>query len=286
MRSAILILFIFSFFVLSAKFDSTDYKSKKQFSVNENKLFFHWGYNRAWYSKSDIHFHGDGFDFTLINATGKDRQTPFKWVDYFAIQNLTIPQTNLKIGYFFKNKWALSFGVDHMKYVMQTSIYNEISGVINVGNTNDGVYAYQDKFLDGGFVLFEHTDGLNYINLEVDHYTTIKCWTILKKKLAIESNNGFGFGFLLPKTNTTMFRTKHRDDFNLAGYGFSGKSGIKLSLGEYFYLQSELKGGFINMPNIRISSNKSEGADQHFWFTQLNYLVGFSYQIYKKNETN
>ena len=96
MRSTILILFVFVLSGLSAQSDSTNYKSKQYYHLNKSKLFFHWGYNRAWYTKSDIHFHGEGFDFTLINATGKDRQTPFNWVDYFAIQNLTIPQTNLK----------------------------------------------------------------------------------------------------------------------------------------------------------------------------------------------
>jgi hypothetical protein len=76
-----------------------------------------------------------------------------------------------------------------------------------------------------------------------------------------------------------MFRTKHRDDFSLAGYGFNGKIGLKLSVGSYFYLQTELKGGFINMPNIRISNDKTEGARQYFWFTQFNYLVGFNFRI-------
>ncbi len=279
MRNPILIFFVFTSFGLFAQHDSTTYSYKRQYNTNKSKLFFHWGYNRGWYSKSDIHFHGEGFDFTLIDAVGKDRQTPFNWVDYFAIQNLTIPQTNLKIGYFFKDKWAVSFGVDHMKYVMQTSIYNEIEGFIDIGNINDGVYGNQDKFLDGGFVLFEHTDGLNYMNLEIDHYTKIMGWSILNKKLVIENNTGLGMGFLMPKTNTTMFRTKHRDDFNLAGYGFNGKTGLKLSVGSYFYFQTEIKGGFINMPNIRISYDKSEGANQYFWFTQFNYLIGFNYKI-------
>lgn len=286
MRSAILILFVFVLSGLSAQSDSTNYKSKKYYHLNKGKLFFHWGYNRAWYTKSDIHFYGEGFDFTLINATGKDRQTPFNWVDYFAIQNLTIPQTNLKIGYLFKDQWALSFGVDHMKYVMQTSIYNEINGFININNPNDGIYNNNHKFLDGGFVLFEHTDGLNYINLEIDRYTIIKRWNILKTNVIFENNTGFGVGFLLPKTNTTMFRTKHRDDFNLAGYGFNGKTGLKLSIGNYFYLQTEIKAGFINMPNIRISNNKTEGADQYFWFTQFNYLIGFSYNLFENKASD
>ena len=284
MKVLLILSFLSDPFYLLGQIDSTNLiepnrKTSTKAIANKGKLFFHWGYNRGWYTKSDIHFHGDGFDFTLFDAVGKDRQTPFNWFDYFAIQNLTIPQTNLKIGYFIEDKWAITFGVDHMKYVMQTARYNEIKGFIDIENPNDGIYNNEDKFLDGGFVLFEHTDGLNYMNIEIDRYTLLKSCTLLKGNLILENNTGLGIGFLMPKTNTTMFRTKHRDDFNLAGYGFNGKTGFKFSVGKFFYLQSEIKGGFINMPNIRISNNKNEGADQYFWFTQFNYLVGFSYKL-------
>lgn len=282
MKALLILYFSFSYFCTYSQTDSLKHaKSKTSILSNKKKIFIHWGYNRGWYSNSDIHFYGEGFDFTLIDAVAKDRQTPFNWTDYFAIKNLTIPQTNLKIGYFFKNKLALSFGVDHMKYVMQTARHNQIKGVIDIGDPNDGIYNNEEIFLDGGFVFFEHTDGLNYINLEIDRYTKIKYWNILKKMLVLENNLGIGAGLLLPKTHTTMFRTRHRDEFNLAGYGFNCKAGLKFSIGQYFYLQTEFKGGFIDMPNIRISNDQSEGADQYFWFTQNNYLVGFSYRLRK-----
>lgn len=283
MKGVIFLLFIIFSFTTVAQKDSTEVKNKKwefiNFKVrNQGKLYLHWGYNRGWYTKSDIHFKGEGFDFTLFNAVAKDRPTPFQWVDYFAIQNLTIPQTNLKAGYFISNKWSLSFGVDHMKYVMQTSRDIEIDGVVNVGSSHDGVYNNEQKYLNGGFVLFEHTDGLNYINLEGDYWTPLVNW---KGKIILQNNIGIGAGFLLPKSNVTMFRTKHRDDFNVAGYGINAKTGLNLRFWDHLFLQSELKGGFINMPNIRISEDKSEGAKQHFWFAQFNWLIGFNINLTK-----
>ncbi len=272
MRNTILILFVFASSGLSAHSDST--KCKRVSQVNKSRFFFHWGYNRGWYTKSDIHFKGNNYDFTLHNAVAKDRPTPFQWGDYLAIQNLTIPQTNLKMGYFISENLAVSFGVDHMKYVMQTYRYSRMSGTINNGGLHDGTFDNYNKFLDGGFVLLEHTDGLNYINLEVDRYTRLLNWRTLNTPFKLENNSGFGIGFLLPKTNATLFRSRHRDDFNIAGYGVNAKTGIKLSIGKYFYLQSEFKGGFINMPNIRISSDKSEGAKQNFLFSQFNWLLG------------
>ena len=47
------------------------------------------------------------------------------------------------------------------------------------------------------------------------------------------------------------------------------------------FIQSELKGGFINMPDIRTTENKSDRASQHFFFTQINFLVGYSFSLKK-----
>ena len=33
--------------------------------TNKGKIFVYWGWNRGYYSNSDIHFTGDGYDFIL-----------------------------------------------------------------------------------------------------------------------------------------------------------------------------------------------------------------------------
>lgn len=37
---------------------------------------------------------------------------------YFNSGNITIPQYNFRVGYYFKPNWDISFGIDHMKYVL------------------------------------------------------------------------------------------------------------------------------------------------------------------------
>lgn len=82
---------------------------------NKGKIFFIWGYNWGYYSKSDIHFSGNNFDFDLANVKASDRQTQFAWEDYFAIESLTTPQTNLRLGYYINDNLNIAVGVDHMK---------------------------------------------------------------------------------------------------------------------------------------------------------------------------
>ena len=246
---------------------------------NFGNLFIHWGYNRAWYSTSDIHFKGNGYNFTLVDAVAKDRPTVFNWGQYFALQNLTIPQTNFKIGYFISDKWSLSFGVDHMKYVLEKSRYTTISGTINNNSVYDGTYKNDAIYLANNFIHYEHTDGLNYVNLEGDYFIPLVSW---KNKIILQTNFGGGAGFLLPKTRAVLFKQSYRDNYNIAGYGFNGKIGLDLKFWNFFFLHTDLKGGFINMPNVRITDDSNEGAKQHFWFTEFNWLFGLNYALSKK----
>jgi hypothetical protein len=52
---------------------------------------------------------------------------------------MTIPQTNLRLGYFINDHYSIAIGVDHMKYVMTQGQTANIKGTISAG-TFDGVY--------------------------------------------------------------------------------------------------------------------------------------------------
>jgi hypothetical protein len=104
------------------------------------------------------------------------------------------------------------------------------------------------------------------------------------KKIILQTNLGGGIGFLLPKTRTVLFKQSYRDNFNIAGYGFNGKIGLDLRFWNFFFIHTDLKGGFINMPNVRITDNPNEGAKQHFWFTEFDWLFGFNFNLSKNKK--
>src|SRR6266496_3589729 len=70
---------------------------------HHNRLYFYWGYNREIFSKTDIHFHGKGYDFTIYGATAHNRPTPFTFNDYANPGRITIPQYNFHVGYYLKH---------------------------------------------------------------------------------------------------------------------------------------------------------------------------------------
>ncbi|MEN8839069.1 MAG: hypothetical protein ABF238_01020, partial [Flavobacteriales bacterium] len=144
----------------------TDFYVKRK-----GKLFASWGYNRSSYSLSNIRLWGDGYDFTIKDAVAKDRQTKFDPKVYFNPSLLTIPQYNLRVGYYLTNHLSLSVSVDHMKYVLDNSQIATVDGSISTSASTVWADDYENELMpiSGDFVKYEHTDGLNIVYLELDY---------------------------------------------------------------------------------------------------------------------
>jgi hypothetical protein len=230
-----------------------------------------WGYNRSWYTQSDITFTGDKYNFLLEDVSAKDRQSPFSFKTYFKPNNITIPQYNLRIGYFINDRYSISIGADHMKYVMVSNQVVKMSGEIEgSGTVYDGTYRGDDFRVKPDFLLFEHTDGLNYENIELRRYLDF----FKREKLTFSAIGGVGIGVLVPRTNTTLLNYKRYDEFHVAGFGLSGVVGLNFEFFNHFFFTSEAKFGFIDMPDIRTTEFKNDRAKQSFDFLQVNGVLG------------
>ncbi|AWW00890.1 hypothetical protein [Arcticibacterium luteifluviistationis] len=271
----ILILAITALFV-----QNSTAQAPNPLNTNEDfhRFYFYGGWNSGTYSKSDITFSGVDYDFLLENVVAKDRQTPFSIDQYINPKNITIPQYNFRIGYFIKKNWDISFGIDHMKYVMQADQTVKITGEIANSNTPyDGSYANEAIKLTEDFLKFEHTDGLNYVNValrrsqELLDFNKIKVNTVL----------GAGISVLYPRTNTTLLSRERNDEFHLSGFGLDGTVGLNVTFFDGFFIQSELKGGYINMPDITTTKSDLDKASQDFFFGQGNITFGAIIKIKK-----
>lgn len=249
-------------------------------SKNKGKFYVFWGGNRESYSKSDIHFKGADYDFTLYDVEAHDK--PKGWhIDYFNPERITIPQTNFRLGYFITDHYNISIGFDHMKYVMYNDRRVSYSGYYpNPGTYNENP-ADGQLTLDEDFLLFEHTDGLNYINTEISRVDDISFLFKLPNtdKFQINVTEGIGGGFLYPKTNSTLLGKPRHDEFNIAGYGLSAKVGLNFTFFKYFFVQTELKGGFIEMNNIKTTNDSADSAEQNFWFIQSIIAIGGIFRL-------
>jgi len=247
---------------------------------NKGKFFISWGGNRDSYSKSDITFRGKDYNFTLENVPAHDK--PKGWhVDYINPSRMTIPQTNFRMGYFVSDHYSVAIGVDHMKYVMAQNKAVDINGYYPNPGSYDELLANNQVLLTEEFLKYEHTDGLNYVNTEFSRHDDISSIFKIENtdKIQINLTEGVGFGLLYPKTNTTLLGKERHDDFHVSGFGTSLKAGLNVTFFKHFYIQGELKGGYINMQDIRTTQSTEDSASQDFFFFQRIIAFGGIFRI-------
>lgn len=277
----LLLLIISSSTGFAQKIKTTDPLNFNDAGNNKGKFFVYWGWNRDHYSTSDITFKGSNYNFTLYNVKADDKPKPFG-IYFLKLNELTIPQTNFRLGYFFKEHYTVSIGLDHMKYVMRNGQNVNIKGNINTGGAYDGTYNNEPINLSTDFLLFEHTDGLNYINVEVSRFDNLDNWLKFSvKNIDLNLTEGLGVGILYPRSNTTLLGKERYDEFHLAGYGISAHVGLNITFFKHFFIQSNFKTGYINMPDIRTTKSKEDSASQHFTFIENMYVFGARFGLTK-----
>lgn len=273
-------------FLLTLNSFSQDLKEPIRYTAtNKGKIFISWGGNRSAFTNSDITFKGDDYEFTIQDVTAHDK--PKGWhIDYINPVRMTIPQTNFKLGYFFSDHYTISLGVDHMKYVMDSNKNRVVNGYIDlpsneIGSIYNDVYEKQNFLVSDEFLQFEHTDGLNYVYAEIARYDDISSIFNIQNtdKFQINITEGIGAGVLYPKTNTKLLNRERYDEFHIAGFGVSASAGLNFTFFKHFFIQGDLKGGYINMGDIRTTHNPSESASQHFFYAESVFSLGGIFRI-------
>lgn len=279
-NTSFVLLLFFSVFTQVALGQESPKIKEKYTAHNKGKFFISWGGNRETYSKSDITFKGDDYNFTLNNVIAHDKPKGYS-IDYINPARMTIPQTNFRMGYFINDHYSIAIGLDHMKYVMDQYKAVNLNGYYpNVGTFGE-VLPNNQVLLTEDFLQFEHTDGLNYINSEFSRHDDVS--QIFKinntDKIQLNLTEGFGAGILYPKTNTTLLGKDRHDDFHTSGFGVSLKSGLNITFFKYFYIQGELKGGYINMQDIKTTISNADSASQEFFFFERTIAVGGIFKV-------
>lgn len=250
---------------------------------NKGKFYAYWGWNRASYSKTDITFSGPDHNFTLSNVSAHDNpQDKFGFKEHLNPARMTVPQTDFRIGYFLNNNYSISLGFDHMKYVFDSPQDVVINGSINDGSTFDGTYNNDIATIEEGFLEFEYTDGLNYINVELNRNDHIKFIKTNTEKIYFNTVAGIGTGIIFPRTNSTFLGRERYDKFAVSGFGVSAKIGLNITFLKHFFVQSELKGGYINMFDSKTTSDSANKAKHHFYFLQRNIVFGARFKLFNK----
>jgi hypothetical protein len=287
MKKALLMIILFQVLSVSLLAQEPRRKKKKCDTCNDQveakagqfkkgEFFFSWGYNRSAYSKSDISFSGTGVDFTLDNVVAKDRPTPFNFEDYFV--QVTLPQFVVSGGYFFRDNWSISFGTDHMKYVVKEDQQVNVTGSIDSSASSlfAGNYSDQSMTLEAHFLRFEHTNGLNYINTGLEHYDVL--WDAKKGASKFTLVEGISLSMLYPRSDVDLFDVEGTNVFHVAGWGAALHLGFRFNILKNLYVFWNHKVGYIDLPDVLCELNKYK-AKQHFFFYQTALSLGYNWRF-------
>lgn len=286
---------IFTFFLLVLTVKVSQAQEKESYS-RKGEYFVYWGYNRSFsYSESDIRFRGIGYDFTLYKAVAADAPTPIQDIGtYLNPGLLSIPQFNFRAGYFFNDHWCLSLGWDHMKYVVQDWQKVAISGHISP-QVSDPAITVDPKYVGDftkeantvvldpdHFLHLEHTDGFNYAALELDRYDRL--WTAKNKKLSLDWLAGMGAGAMVPRSDVHLFGVGANHFWNISGYGFSAKAGLRFDFSKRLFFQTDVKYGFSRLNNIPTTGRDTDYAQQSIWWGEFYGVLGYKFGRHRKNK--
>jgi hypothetical protein len=254
------LLFLFLLAVIANPADAQIRKHQRKRSTNAGTLFFYWGYNRTAYTPSTIHFIGSNYDFKLSGVRATDRQPKFGANLYLNPMNMTIPQYNFRIGYYFTEKWALSVGVDHFNYVMAHDKEVTLDGHFDMGADSlwEGNYTQESILVDPRQLHYEHSGGLNYLRVEL-----MRSFDLLelgdRRQFAITGNVGLNIGPML----TTSAR---------------------LEFFKHVFIQAEGGLAFAHLPGVKTRANdRNQRAKQAFGLASYNVSLGLIFYIKTKN---
>jgi hypothetical protein len=239
-----------------------------------HQVYFSWGYNRAWHSKTDVQFTTPDGSFTIHKAHGDDRPSPFDPKIYFNPVTMSIPQYNIDFGVMFNPKWGLEGSMNHMKWVFDNSRPYELSGDYNrtvfIKNpnpqygwdlSNPVTFSEAKAKRDASFVAAEHSDGYNYASLGMVYKQNL--FETKNKNFSIDTRFGAGAGLMIPKTKVIFHQDQlynyHGLDnkFHIAGGGVHGDVGIKFTLFNSVYLQAITRGSYIKVKDALVDGTES-----------------------------
>lgn len=250
--------------------------SQKDSTKRKKSFYAMWGYNREAYTSSTLHFVNNGtgvdqygtYDFKVHDVKAHDRPD---FDQLYDVKNITIPQYNLRLGFWFNNKndegFELSY--DHAKYVVTNYQTARFTGVIN-GQTVD-----KDSVLNPAFFHFEHTDGANF--WMINYMKRNKIFYSKKNNFKLSYVFKPGAGILIPRTDVTIFGNRVNNNFKVAGFCAGIETSLHVEMYKHFILEFAAKGGYANYTNVFVYE-KGNGKASH----QVGFLEGiftFGYQF-------
>ncbi|MEN9523058.1 MAG: hypothetical protein RL065_1435, partial [Bacteroidota bacterium] len=239
-----------------------------------HRFYFHWGYNRSFYSNSNVRLKGDDFDLTFYQLKAKDKPYKFNMVNYIDPTSMWVPQYNYRLGFYLNEHVSVSVGLDHMKYVVDQNQSAVVTGdaSANFPNSKGFPLHYDGTSMPlKGFMYLDHTNGLNLISADIDYRTKI----YQHKKIELALKSGVGVAMMVTKSELHLMDYGIDNEFNKCGFAFSSYQGVELTIGKYFFIRPQVRMGWIDLTGFLLNGRYDSGRGyQNFAFVEGMVVAG------------
>lgn len=223
-------------------------------SSPKGELYFSWGYNTEWYTRSDVHINQPSLnnDYTFNRVKGHDRRG---WDSRLLQKPITIPQYSYRLGYFFNPEkgWGLEINFDHTKFIIGDEQDISLTGKLN-GRNVDTTIRFSER--DGFFYYLNN--GANFL-----------LFNVVKRYKVFESSHGnfkldflgkAGVGPVIPHVENSFFGNKNKPHFQLGGWNMGVEATIKATFFRYGFIEYANKLDYARYANLKIYEGKAKHA--------------------------
>ncbi len=243
-----------------------------QKTERKGEFYFSWGYNKEWYTNSNIKISQPslGNAYTLKNTKLTDHPG---WDEGLLSTPLSVPQYNYRFGYFFNKEKGLAFEInfDHTKALI---LDNQV--VHLVGNVNnrmvDSSFVFSKTGTGNAKNYYYLNNGANFLLFNIVKRNNYK--KISSKNFVFDGLSKFGIGPLIPHVENSLFGKTNNQGFQFGGWNIGAEYAIRSTFRKHLYLEFAGKLDYASYSNLKVYEGR---AKQNFG--TLEFILNLGYTL-------
>ncbi len=243
-----------------------------QKTEREGEFYFSWGYNKAYYTNSNIYINQPALNnnFVFKNTVLVDNPG---WNKGLLKTPLTIPQYNYRFGYFFdKNKdWAFEINFDHTKALIKNNNTVRMVGTYN-GSAIDSSFIFSEQGVGTARNYYYLNNGANFLLFNIVKRNRFK--SLSGKHILFDGLGKFGIGPLIPHVENFLFGKANDSKFQFGGWNTGVEYALRSTFYKKLYLEFAGKLDYAAYYNLNVYQGN---ARQNFG--TLEFILSFGYNI-------
>ncbi len=246
----------------------------KKHAHHKGAIYFSWGYNEEWYSNSTVHVKQDaiGDNYNMVKVQAHDHKG---WDEQLLHEQLSIPQYNWRLGYYFNDKRDLGVEInfDHTKYIITEGQHISFKGTHNhlpidstiLFNQSNGFFYYLNN--GANFLLF------NIVKRVPIYHTD-------DNNLGIDFIGKAGIGPVVPHVQNSFFGHPNQQHFQLGGWNTGLETVVRVTIMRYAFLEFSQKIDYARYSGLKIYDGT---VSQNFGTYELILSAGVIFPAHKHN---